>query len=282
MTKRSLTPMLLACAIGVACGGDNVLETAAPPIVNTLELTPGAAIAHENSVTFGATLTRSRGVAGPVDLQVTGVPTGVEAVISNVHTAGPVTTATVTLNLSAHAVPGVYNLVVHGMEAGVADATAAFALTVELPPCPASGVCEQWAASATASSQYTDLAWGATQATGQPNSVACEDDGRAWASLESSGVEWLELVYSLGVRPTEIRIYEVFGVSSIVKVEVKDASGTYYTVYTAQPLSQACPRVLTIPIAGISAMVNTVRVTVDQGTLNNWDEIDAVKLVGER
>jgi hypothetical protein len=90
------------------------------------------------------------------------------------------------------------------------------------------------------------------------------------------------LVYEDSVRPTEIRIHEVFGVSSIVKVEVKDAAGTYHTVYAAQPASQPCSRVLIVPVSGIPAMIKVVRLSVDQRTLNTWNEIDAVKLIGER
>jgi hypothetical protein len=213
---------------------------------------------------------------------VTGVPTGVAVSVSNVQSAALVTTATVTLNVARFTIPGDYTLVVHGTDIGVAETTAAFALTVE-SPCPVGGVCEQWAASATASSEYTSTDWSAKQATGEPDAGGwdgCEDDPHAWASLESNGQDWLELVYDKSVRPTEIGIHEVFGVSSIVKVEVKDGAGTYYTVYTAHPGRQICPRVLTIPVTGISAMVNMVRLSFDQRGLNVWNEIDAVKLIG--
>ena len=40
---------------------------------------------------------------------------------------------------------------------------------------------EQWAATATASSQYGDIDWAARQATGAPDMVACDDDVHAWA-----------------------------------------------------------------------------------------------------
>ena len=72
------------------------------------------------------------------------------------------------------------------------------------------------------------------------------------------------------------------GVGSIVKVEVKDVGGEYHTVYTAQPWPQACPRVLTIPVTSVAARVSTVRVSVDQRVLVDWNEIDAVRLAGYR
>lgn len=285
MTKRFPTPILLVCAaIGAACGSDKLFQPERAPVFTTLEVSPtGANILQGGSATVAATMTSSGGFTGTVNLTVIGVPTGVSAAVSNVQSTGRVTTATVTLNVSGSAVPGVYSLVVQATGTGVTEVTAVFALTVEpIVACPAGGVCEQWASSARASSEYTTTAWSANQATGQPNSVPCEDDGRAWASLEPNGLEWLELGYDKSVRPTEIRLHEVFGVSSIVKVEVKDGGGTYHTVYSAQPGRQTCPRVLSIPVTGISAMVNVVRVSFDQRVLDDWDEIDAVKLIGQQ
>ena len=278
--RRSLTPILLVCAaIGVACGGEKIFK---PLALTTVVLTPaGATIAQGGSVTVDVTLRRAGDFPGAVNVSLSDVPTGVAAVVSNVQSTGSVATATLTLNVSSSVNPGSYSLVIHGSGTGIEEsmATAAFALIV-YSTCPASGVCEQWAESATASSQTTTTYWGANQATGLPNVGECGDDSLAWSSLQPNGQEWLELVYPQSVLPTGIQIYETSGVSSIVKVEVKDEAGTYYTVYTAQPRRQECPRVLTIPVTGISAMVNVVRVSFDQSALNDWDEIDAVKLIG--
>jgi hypothetical protein len=140
----------------------------------------------------------------------------------------------------------------------------------------------QWASSATASSEYTSYAWSAGQATGAPDERSCTDNGSAWASLGTE-VDWLELTYVVPVRPTEIRIYEILAVGSIVKVEVKDLSGAYQTVYTAQPTDTLpCPHVLTIPVTKVTAKVSAVRVTVDQRARADWNEIDAVRLTGGR
>ena len=276
-------PILLVCAaIGVACGSDNLVEPERTPVFATLEVTPtGARVLQSGSATVAATMRRSGVFNGAVNLTVTGLPTGVAAVISDVQSTAFVTTATVTLKVSGSTIPGDYSLVLHGTGTGITGATAAFGLSVEpISPCTADGVCEQWAASATASSEYMATGWSANQATGWPNAAPCEDDAHSWASAASNGIDWLELEYGKSVRPTEIRIHEMFGVSSIVKVEVKDGAGTYHTVYTAQSGSQNCPRVLTIPVTGISAMVKVVRLSFDQRALNIWDEIDAVKLIG--
>ena len=142
---------------------------------------------------------------------------------------------------------------------------------------------EQWAASATASTEYTTEEWSAAQATGAPNVDGCEDDPRAWATLAPDGVDWLELTYVQPVRPSEIRIHENWAVGSIVKVELKDASGSYQTVHTAQPSGAfTCPRVLTIPITGITTLISTIRISLDQRLTLEWNEIDAVRLAGYR
>ena len=80
---------------------------------------------------------------------------------------------------------------------------------------------------ATASTEYTSDEWSAFQATGAPNAEGCNDDPRAWANLEFDGVDWLELTYAQPVRPSEIRIHEVWGVGSIVKVEVRMQAGRH-------------------------------------------------------
>ena len=283
MTTQSSTPILLViAAFAVACAGDRAVE---PPVFTTLEVSPSdTKILQTASASVVATLTRSGGVAGAVDFTVVDLPAGVAAVVSNERTLGLVTAATISFNVSGSAVPGVYTLTLRGAQAGIKEATTTFKLTVEQSvSCLAGGVvCEQWATGATASSEYTSTDWSANQATGPANSAACEDDGLAWASVNPDTQEWLQVTFEQSVRPTEIQIYEVFGVSSIVKVEVKDPAGAYYTVYTAEPASGPCPQILTIPVAGVSTAVNAVRLSFDQAKLNNWNEIDAVKLVGQR
>ena len=82
----------------------------------------------------------------------------------------------------------------------------------------------QWASAATASSEYGSVEWSASQATGASNVATCDEESRSWASL-SSDMDWLELTYDVPVRPSEIRIHEVWSPGSIVKVEVRDLDG---------------------------------------------------------
>ena len=142
----------------------------------------------------------------------------------------------------------------------------------------------QWATGATASTQYENFMWSANQALGAPNVAAdCNDEWRSWASLDNTTVEWLELSYDQPVRPTEIRKQEVYAPGSIVKVEVKDLAGQYHQVYSATPAAiAACLHTRTIAISDVTAYVSSVRVTIDQSVIRDWNEIDAVRLTGYR
>ena len=140
----------------------------------------------------------------------------------------------------------------------------------------------QWAASARASSEYSNPDWAAHQATGAPDTLDCGDYETAWASVEGDSVDWLEVHYDTPVFPTEVNIYESHTPSQVVKVELIDTAGAYHPLYTATPeMKIDCPFLLTIPVNDANFQVAGVKITVDQSVLElPWDEIDAVELVG--
>ncbi len=139
----------------------------------------------------------------------------------------------------------------------------------------------QWAASATASSEYGSQSWAAFQATGAPDTPECGDYETAWASSGSSTVEWLELQYSFPMNPTEVNIYQTYNPSQIALVELIDEQGEYHEIYSGEPEEvEDCPYVLSIPVA-VEYMAVGVRITIDQSVLGlGWNEIDAVEMVG--
>jgi hypothetical protein len=111
--------------------------------------------------------------------------------------------------------------------------------------------------------------------------MECGDMETAWCPANSEGVEWLEVSFATAVVPTEINIYETYSPGAINKVEVKDEAGLYYTVWQGTPAEvEQCPRVFTVPVSGVSARVNAVRINLDQREGPYWNEIDAVELVG--
>lgn len=144
----------------------------------------------------------------------------------------------------------------------------------------------QWAVSATATTSYgpsPETGWSAKQATGAPDVTpdTCGDIGEAWASAQRNTVDTLTLTYAKAVVPTGINVWETFNPGAIVKVTVSDGGAQSKVVYESTPKKVTeCPRVLKIPVTGVSFAVNTVAITVDQTQEQDWAEIDAVELVG--
>jgi hypothetical protein len=147
---------------------------------------------------------------------------------------------------------------------------------------PAAGTIRQWASSATAGSQYGDADWSASQATGAPDTPSCGDLASAWASADSTSVDWLEVRFDVPVTPTQVNIYESNSPSQVVKVEMIDAAGGYHEVYSATPKAEeTCPYLLSIQVNGANYQAVGAKITIDQSVLNlAWNEIDAVELVG--
>ena len=144
------------------------------------------------------------------------------------------------------------------------------------------GETRQWAVSATASSEYGVTGWSAMQATGAPDTPECGDYTTAWASEGYDTAEWIELDYDTPVLPTEINIYQTYNPNQVIQVELRDLEGNYQTVYlgTPQDESDDCPFVLSISTEGIDWQVDGVRITINQSEFEDWNEIDAVELVG--
>jgi hypothetical protein len=141
----------------------------------------------------------------------------------------------------------------------------------------------QWASAATASSEFSSPNWAASQATGAPDTPACGDLVTAWASASSTGVDNLNLQYTQAVIPTQINIYQTYNPGAIVKVEVvvaADQSRIEIANSANPPGATPCPGVFTLDITQALPPVNGVIVYLDQTLTNNWNEIDAVELVG--
>jgi hypothetical protein len=148
--------------------------------------------------------------------------------------------------------------------------------------CSGRSTLRQWAMSATASTEFSDPDWGAIQATGSPNTFECGDQVTAWASASSFSDEWLRLMYSVPVTPTEVNIHITYHPSQITRVELIDTNGGHHTVHNAQPeLKTDCPFVLSIPVTA-DFQANGVNIIVAQSILQmGWTEIDAVELIGK-
>lgn len=142
---------------------------------------------------------------------------------------------------------------------------------------------EQWAVSASASSQYGDDNWSAQQATGEPDTLISGDEVTAWAAYNSdSQQETLVLAYAQPVIPVGLEIYESYNPGAIVRVEFFDLNTDEWVVAwegTAETagLDFATFRPALLPV---NFATDQVRLTVDEPSVSGWNEIDAVKLIG--
>lgn len=140
----------------------------------------------------------------------------------------------------------------------------------------------QWAATATASSEYGTDSWSAKQATKAPNVDTYGDNGYAWAPLEvNKGEETLEVTFTKAVNAVGLRILESYGAGTVTLVELKDVDGNYYTAWEGTDATTGLDY-LQVPVTLTTYKVNGARITFDT-TLSpvEWAEVDAVQLVGQ-
>jgi len=142
----------------------------------------------------------------------------------------------------------------------------------------------QWAATATASSEYrTSGDYSASRATGAPDVTRYGDSPGAWASLRAdAGPEWLELTFSNAVVATAVRVRQVFNPGAIDRVDVIDAAGDSSTVYSGVATNPAPAGQIAWFVARFPPTpqpVQRVRVSLDSARVKGWNEIDAVQLV---
>lgn len=139
----------------------------------------------------------------------------------------------------------------------------------------------QWASGATASTEYGNSSWAASQATGAPNTPQAGDCSTAWASrMPDADSEWLTLTFETAVEPTLIRIHETYNAGAISKVEAKDATGAWRTVWEGPAAACETPRWFEVSVPAGKWTTREVRIALDSDAVPGWNEIDAVELVG--
>ena len=120
------------------------------------------------------------------------------------------------------------------------------ALVEDVPGRVLSGQLEQFATSATASSEYTSTEWSAAQATGAPNTFSCSDIETSWAP-STSGIapEWLEVSFAVAVNATGLAVYETYNSGFITQIDLIEPGGTYHTIWTGTDTT-GCPGEFTL------------------------------------
>lgn len=140
----------------------------------------------------------------------------------------------------------------------------------------------QFAISAEASSEYTNDGWSAMQATGEPDVEMCADNPNAWASLSyTSEEEILTLMYETPVQPAQVNIFQSYTPGGIVRVALLAAEdGTEIPLRNSADPGTPCMGIFSIDVPNGLPEVNGVVIYLDQSELGDWNEIDAVELVG--
>lgn len=139
----------------------------------------------------------------------------------------------------------------------------------------------QWATGADATSEYTDSAWSADRATGAPDVLACEDNANSWASASAGTQETLTLTYDTAVTPTQINIYQNYNSGTITSVAlVPVGGGDVIPIRNSADPGGTCPTVFSLDLPGGLPETREIIISLDQSDLGDWNEIDAVELVG--
>jgi len=150
-------------------------------------------------------------------------------------------------------------------------------------PVADTGLIEQWATSAEASSQYGDEDWSAQQATGEPDTLDAGDTPTAWAAaFADSEAESLVLAFDVPVIPAGIEIYESYNPGAIARIEVLDPNTDEWVVVwegTAETAGEEIA-VFSPALTAVDFATSQVRLTIDEPAIVGWNEIDAVKLIG--
>ncbi|MBW4437237.1 MAG: PPC domain-containing protein [Pleurocapsa minor GSE-CHR-MK-17-07R] len=144
-------------------------------------------------------------------------------------------------------------------------------------------VIRQWASDASATSSYGEVNWGPVQATGEPDTDRCGDVSTAWASSSSNEAATLTVMFDTAVIATEVNIYQTYNPGSITGIELLLSDGkTVIVPDSSDPVGNTdCPGVFTVDVTGQSEVaVVGVAINLDQAAVGNWNEIDAVELVG--
>lgn len=144
------------------------------------------------------------------------------------------------------------------------------------------GLLRQWASTATATSQYGETSWSATQATGPADTLQCGDYGTAWASATSTGQDTLTLQFAQPVNPSSVLIYQSYNPGAIVGLDLLPADGgAPISVGGVEDASGIpCPGILVVDILEDTPPISGVALHLDQSITGSWNEIDAVRLIG--
>lgn len=142
----------------------------------------------------------------------------------------------------------------------------------------------QWAASATAGSQYGRTQYSAAKATGAPDIKVAGNSPDAWCPAgKNEGTDWLEVSFAKPVRATEVRVRQNDTVGAIAKIEAIAPDGTSHLWWEGvDPFVASGTRDIVwfaVRVPKTDYVVAKVKITLNLAAVTGWKEIDAVQLV---
>jgi len=216
--------------------------------------------------------------AADVDLDLTITSSDLEG--NSAHYLSSINSGSAEIASQALAQPGLYEVKVNAPY----DSSNFFILTRLLDPAT---VASQWALEAVASSEYGTDSWSAQQATGAPDTAVQADAGTAWASASADGedLETLELTYEHPVKPSYVNIYESYNPGAVISIEAYNEEEEEWSIlWEGEGESVGEPGAATVifspPLETIDFATAKLRITLDNGAVAGYNEIDAVELVG--
>jgi hypothetical protein len=143
----------------------------------------------------------------------------------------------------------------------------------------------QWAAGATAGSQYGNSGYAAIKATGAPDVPVFGDSPSAWCPAgKNSGTDWLEISFAKPIRATEVRVRQTNAPGGITRIEAIDPGGTAHVWWVGDdPYKPSAVRETVwfgVRVPPTAYLVAKVKITLILAAVPGWKQIDAVQLVG--
>jgi hypothetical protein len=142
----------------------------------------------------------------------------------------------------------------------------------------------QWAATATARTQYDRNQYSAARATGAPNVTVAGNSPDAWCpSTRDQGMDWLELTFAKPVHAVEVRVRQNDAPGAIAKIEAIEPDGTAHVWWEGvDPYQRSAVREIVwfaVRVPKTSYLVARVKLTLNLASGPGYKEIDAVQLV---
>jgi hypothetical protein len=135
LRRWSALCVAVAASVLQACGASDSTS-----VKSTVTLTlnpPSASVRQGGSTTLQAQALDADGVNDVVGFQVSGLPTGVTWLLSDVQISGSVASAKVTFNVAASLTTGMYSIGVQALRQNLSPVTTNFLLAIaEAPPSP--------------------------------------------------------------------------------------------------------------------------------------------------